>query len=522
MNSPQRHFSVRRKLLLSFAVVLIATVGVGLASAWSIERLGQSVTQLSSHSLPTQALTSRMLVLLQSYRTSQYAHISALDPGEQKPIEAQLQRIDTEQTELQTQLQAMLADTPDAALLTDFARGWVAYRDHFNQEILPISQESMGTIAVRKMVGPHEKAFMQMQTQLGELNQHTTARATEVARASDAQRRQALWLNGSVLLAVVCFGAGVAWRTAHAITAPVKQAVALARAVADGDLTHSVQVQTHDEFADLLSTLGDMSQHLAQMVGAIRSGAEAVASTSAQLADSNNKLSQRTDSQTTSLEDTVASVNQMTASVKHGSETARRATDLAERASAVAAQGGLAMGKVVHTMGGIQQSSRKVSEITGVIEALAFQTNLLALNAAVEAARAGEQGRGFAVVATEVRTLAQRSAEAAKGIKELISQSTDQVDAGDHLVRDAMATIEQVVAQVREVSSLVNELAVASNDHNHGMLQVNFIMGEVEESTRMNGELVHETAAAADGLGRHSQALERAVSAFRIGAAEAA
>ena len=300
----------------------------------------------------------------------------------------------------------------------------------------------------------------------------------------------------------------------RSITQPVAQAVELARAVARGDLSGSDIAHGSNEMGRLIAALLQMRRQLTEVVGRVRQGAEGVATASAQIAQGNTDLAARTESQASALEETAASMEQMTATVRQNADSAARASELA---SGVAAQGGEVVAQVVQTMHGIHSSSGKIADIIGVIDSIAFQTNILALNAAVEAARAGEQGRGFAVVASEVRSLAQRSAGAAREIKELISASVHDVERGNALVERAGKTMEDVVTAVRRVNDIMGEISNASREQSLGVAQVGEAVSQMDQTTQQNAALVEEMAAAAASLRSQAQELVEGVAVFKLG-----
>ena len=303
----------------------------------------------------------------------------------------------------------------------------------------------------------------------------------------------------------------------RSITQPVAQAVELARAVARGDLSGSDIAHGSNEMGRLIAALLQMRRQLTEVVGRVRQGAEGVATASAQIAQGNTDLAARTESQASALEETAASMEQMTATVRQNADSAARASELATSASGVAAQGGEVVAQVVQTMHGIHSSSGKIADIIGVIDSIAFQTNILALNAAVEAARAGEQGRGFAVVASEVRSLAQRSAGAAREIKELISASVHDVERGNALVERAGKTMEDVVTAVRRVNDIMGEISNASREQSLGVAQVGEAVSQMDQTTQQNAALVEEMAAAAASLRSQAQDLVEGVAVFKLG-----
>jgi methyl-accepting chemotaxis protein len=303
----------------------------------------------------------------------------------------------------------------------------------------------------------------------------------------------------------------------RAITGPINQAVGIARAVADGDLSQHFEASGNSETALLLMALKDMQTSLSSVVANVRQGSEGVATASAEIASGNHDLSARTESQASALEQTAASMEQLSATVKQNADSARQANQLAASASTVAVKGGAVVAQVVDTMKGINDASRKIADIISVIDGIAFQTNILALNAAVEAARAGEQGRGFAVVASEVRSLAGRSAEAAKEIKTLINASVERVEQGTALVDQAGSTMTEVVSSIKRVTDLMGEISAASNEQSLGVSQVGEAVTQMDQVTQQNAALVEEMAAAASGLQSQAQDLVKVVAVFNLG-----
>ncbi len=317
-----------------------------------------------------------------------------------------------------------------------------------------------------------------------------------------------------VLVLVIAISFGV-YLTGN-ITTPLVQAVRIANSVANGDLTTRIDEVRKDETGELLKALAVMQHGLVDVVSAVRRSSESVSSASAEIAQGNHDLSARTEQQASALEETAASMEELSSTVKLNAENSRQANDLAQNASTLATQGGAAVSQVVDTMRGISDSSKRIAAIIGVIDGIAFQTNILALNAAVEAARAGEQGRGFAVVASEVRSLAGRSAEAAKEIKGLISESVERVDHGVQLVDQAGKTMEEVVAGIRRVTTIMVDISSASNEQSAGASQVGEAVMQMDQSTQQNAALVEQMAAAASSLRNQARELVQSVAVFKL------
>ena len=335
------------------------------------------------------------------------------------------------------------------------------------------------------------------------------------ARVSSLQRNL-LWVAVVLVLTLVMTSV-TALVFVRSMTVPLSQAVALSRAVAQGDLSGAPITHGTNEVGQLLHALLQMRTQLTGVVRSVRGGSEGVATASIQIAQGNTDLSARTESQASALEETAASMEQLNATVRQNADSAQQASQLAASASTVAVQGGEVVAQVVDTMHGINAASQKIADIIGVIDSIAFQTNILALNAAVEAARAGEQGRGFAVVASEVRSLAGRSAEAAREIKALISASVERVEKGNALVDRAGATMSEVVGAIRRVTDIVGEISAASHEQSLGVAQVGEAVTQMDQVTQQNAALVEEMAAAASSLQNQAKDLVQVVSVFRLG-----
>jgi methyl-accepting chemotaxis protein len=340
------------------------------------------------------------------------------------------------------------------------------------------------------------------------------AEATRAASESVSATARAAVVAALVTCAVALMLVG--WVISRGIVRPIQRAVEIAEQVARGDLRARIEVSGQDETAQLLNALRSMNDKLSHVVGAVREGSYNIADGTGQIAMGNMDLSQRTELQASNLQQTAASMEQITSTVRNNSDTARAAADLAGTMSESAASGGAAVAQVVGTMAEITQSSRKMGDIIGVIDGIAFQTNILALNAAVEAARAGEHGRGFAVVATEVRGLAQRSAVAAKEIKALIEASVEGVERGAAQADAAGNTMDDIVAKVGRVTQLIGEISSATQEQTSGLGQINVAVAQLDQVTQQNAALVEQSAAAAESLKKQAEQLVQAVAIFQL------
>ncbi len=358
---------------------------------------------------------------------------------------------------------------------------------------------------------------------LGDLKQATNALAarqkelsTKTADAADATFRQSQQLSWGLGALALALAAAIAYWITASITRPANRALGIAQTVASGDLTSQIHSDTTDEMGQLLQALKAMNDNLATTVGTVRSGTDTIATAALEVASGSLDLSSRTEQQASSLEETASSMEQLTSTTKQNAENARQANALARSASEVAARGGQVIDQVTGTMNEINASSSRIADIIGVIDGIAFQTNILALNAAVEAARAGEDGRGFAVVASEVRNLAQRSASAAREIKELIDASTVKVASGSELVNTASQTMREIVSSVQRVTDIMAEISSASAEQTAGIEQINQAVMQMDAVTQQNAALVEQSAAASESMQEQAATLAQAVAVFRL------
>ncbi|WP_170211814.1 methyl-accepting chemotaxis protein [Rhodoferax bucti] len=418
-------------------------------------------------------------------------------------------------SELQKKIEEMPLGDDDKAQMKKIAelrKAMIAVREKA-RDAKKAGDEAGAAQMLKAEFEPAMAAYIAGQAQMVELQkQHLQRIDKEVL-----ERRTANITSILVSLAVIVIlaVAATAWLV-RSIREPLDLANSLASRIAEGDLTHSVHSDRTDEFGQLLHSLEAMNISLGRMVSEIRGGTDSIAIASAEIATGNNDLAQRTEQTSSNLQATASSMDGLTNTVQHSAESARQASSLAANASMVAQRGSEVVTQVVSTMQEIDASSKKIADIISVIDGIAFQTNILALNAAVEAARAGEQGRGFAVVASEVRSLAGRSAEAAKEIKALIGTSVDKVESGTLLVNDAGSTMEDIMQSVRRVADVVGEITAAANEQSSGISGVNQAIGNLDQMTQQNAALVEESAAAAESLREQADRMKQAVAVFKV------
>lgn len=386
---------------------------------------------------------------------------------------------------------------------------------HFKEAVDLAAQfntEQAGAVITGKIDPLQTRAAAELSSFIA-LQKLRTDEATDKANAS---HRATVGLMGAAATAVLILAGLMAWFLTVSITVPLQAALDATTRVAKGDLLSDIQVVGHDEAAHLQAGLLEMRDSLSRMVSAVRTAAENISTGANEISSGNANLSQRTETQASNLEETAASMEELSSTVKNNADTARQANQMAGSASTAAVKGGQVVGQVVVTMQEITAASRKIADIIGVIDGIAFQTNILALNAAVEAARAGEQGRGFAVVASEVRSLAGRSAEAAREIKSLIGASVEKVEAGSQLVGEAGESMNDIVAQVKRVADLIGEISSSAHEQTSGIDQINQAISQLDNVTQQNAALVEEAAAAADSLNQQACHMVEVVSAFSL------
>ncbi|MBL8301181.1 MAG: HAMP domain-containing protein, partial [Ideonella sp.] len=424
-------------------------------------------------------------------------------------------------SELQKKLQDSITSDTGKALFADIGNKRKAYieaREEVFAALKNADQPAAEALLASKML-PASTSYLDS---MAKLQTFQDTRAKEVIDEVEAGLTRAELVLGVLFAVSLGLGIGMAWVITRSVTGPVGEAVRVAETIATNDLSREIDDHRKDELGDLLRALGKMQSSLRGVVSQVRSASSNISTASAEIATGNQDLSARTEQTASNLQQTASSMEQLTGTVKQSADSARQANQLASSAAEVAARGGQVVSQVVSTMDEINASSKKIADIIGVIDGIAFQTNILALNAAVEAARAGEQGRGFAVVASEVRSLAGRSAEAAKEIKSLIGASVDRVDAGSKLVADAGRTMQEIVGSVQRVSDIIGEITAAAAEQSDGIGQVNTAVTQLDQMTQQNAALVEQSAAAAESLKDQANRLVGVIGGFRLDSGDSA
>jgi len=507
------------RLGIGFGATLLFLCLVGALGLVQASRIYDGTQDLATNLLPSVQRLGNIRALASETRQASLGYLIATSPSERKSQRSKHDAALSELSRVWPQYEAVVGSAEELQLSNQIKAAWNTYLSlDKNLNALSDSGDEHFADARSLAGGESSRAF----TTVTELVAQDIALNSKGADDDSAQAAAAF--HNALLFTWVLIGIAialsliVAFVITRSITVPISISVKIAQTVAQGDLTSRIEVSGKDETSQLLRALKHMNERLAEVVGRVRSGSESIATGAAQIAAGNTDLSQRTEEQAASLEETAASMEELTSTVKQNTESARQGNTLAANASDIAQRGGDVVGRVIETMHAISASSGKVAEIISVIEAIAFQTNILALNAAVEAARAGDQGRGFAAVAGEVRTLAQRSASAAKEIKGLITHSVDRVKAGSVLVEEAGTTMGEVVLAVKRVSDLMGEITAASLEQHTGIEQVNTAVAQMDKVTLQNAALVEEASATAQSMAAQSNTLREIVSIFRLGA----
>ncbi len=510
-----RNIRIGQRLTIGFGLVIALLAVLAGIALMRIQSLSNDITQLIDQDYPRSILAHRIKADVNEVSRSMLSILIMTEPGQ---IEEELKKVDkyTRSSEdLLKQLQQSVKDDEGVKLMADITK----VRDKAKKSqnaFVGLVKEDLKEDAMTKFLFSIRPAHTRYFDHLDKLVALQEANMVASGKRSTDQSRKTEAQILVVTLIAVSASLGIALFSTRSITRPLNRAVQVAQQVANGDLTANISSQSEDETGQLMRALDHMNRSLQQIVGNVRQGTQAIASASVQIASGNSDLSIRTEEQAASLQQTSGAMSELTRIVRLNADNASQANQLAMSASSVAAQGGEVVEQVVQTMGSIDASSRKIVDIISVIDGIAFQTNILALNAAVEAARAGEQGRGFAVVAGEVRTLAQRSATAAKEIKSLIGESVEKVEQGSRLVTQAGSTMTDVVASVRRVTDIISEITSASQSQSQGIEAVNRTIHQMDGVTQQNAALVEQAAAAAESMQNQAQGLAEMVSIFKL------
>ncbi|MGB9990029.1 methyl-accepting chemotaxis protein [Massilia sp. SM-13] len=511
--------NITRQLILTLGIALMALTGLGAGGAWQLNRAQERFDTVQSRIIPSiQGLNAAKGYLadarLAGYRLSVFSNLddkSALDKAIATANEKFNEVVDQYARE-------RVYDDTDRKMLEADKAAMEAYRAALKPFLAASHAGDMDGVRATLLAGtPLALTAAGVKKSLDDHIAYNSKLVENVKAESDAAYAFALRSMLAVLAAVVLLTSVLAWHIYRTISGGLGKIQGTLETVsASLDLSRTMPVQRMDEVGHTATAFNKLLERMVEVIGTVRMSADSVSVAAKQIAAGNSDLSSRTEQQASSLEETASSLEELTAAVKQNTDNARQANGLAHAASDVAVKGGAVVSEVVNTMGSINDSARKIVDIIGVIDGIAFQTNILALNAAVEAARAGEQGRGFAVVASEVRNLAQRSAAAAKEIKSLIGDSVDKVNAGSALVDQAGATMEEIVTSIRRVTDIMSEIASASEEQSAGIEQVNQAIAEMDQVTQQNAALVEEAAAAAESLQDRAADLVSAVSAFTL------
>ena len=510
--SPLHHWRIGARLFVAFGAVLALLLVVAVVAVWNLNTLSHTTRHMTQVTWAKADAASRLglITALNARRTAEQVFS---DPQRRQQLRDEIVASREAFVVSIKRLQELLFLDEGKALLAKIeqARGIYVQSQTKFYALLDAGDMEGATHELQTVTLVQLALISQYCQDLSDLqNRLAQEDGAQAVAAADWAR----WIVIATGLIAAALGMGLAWVITRSITRPLVQAVGVAQSVAQGQLGNAMAIDRSDETGDLLQTLQAMDQSLVQIVTNVRQGSDAIATATTQIATGNLDLSGRTEEQASALEQTTAAMHELSGTVAQNYESGKQASALAETAAQVAMRGGKVVAEVVDTMEAINTSSRKIADIIGIIDSIAFQSNILALNAAVEAARAGEQGRGFAVVASEVRALAGRSADAAREIKGLIAESVGNVSNGSTQVEKAGSTMDEIVVSVRRVADIMREMSKASQDQTVGIAQINQAMQQMDQVTQENAALVEEAAAAAQSLQSQAQALVHTVSVF--------
>jgi methyl-accepting chemotaxis protein len=511
---------ISKKLLISFILVLALTSALGAFAIVQLGKVNQASTDIATNWLPSVRTSLELKVLLVRIRSVQLQHVLSSTEADFVANEKLLDDMVPAMKKKLADYEKLIDTDIEKAVYPQLVKNFDAFLA-LQKKILDLSRQNKNEEAREVIMKEATPIYLAMFANADKLVAANQEGADLADTSAEATYNSSRIMIVAMLAACIVLGMLMAVWVARIVSNPLRLAVNVAQRVADGDLTADIRPSSKDETGQLMTSLKAMNDSLFKIVSQVRQGTDTIATASNEIAVGNLDLSSRTEQQASSLEETASSMEELTSTVKQNADNARQANQLAVSASEVAIQGGSVVEQVVNTMGSINDSSKKIVDIISVIDGIAFQTNILALNAAVEAARAGEQGRGFAVVASEVRSLAQRSASAAKEIKALIDDSVEKVDTGSKLVAQAGSTMSEVVSSVKRVTDIVGEITAASQEQSAGIEEVNQAITQMDEVTQQNAALVEEAAAAAQSLQDQAAKLAEIVSVFKLDNAQA-
>ena len=513
------NMKIGKRLAAGFAVIMLLSLVVTAIGIWRLQVVAEVTRAMVEQSARKERLIASWYGSLRAGVVRTIAISRSADTTLKTYFIDEAKASTNNSSRLQKEIGELLRSDEEKALFQNIAEQRKVYLASHNRilELKSGGNIDEGNRLLDQEFVPLAKSYQDAMLKLLELEQREIDKTTRhIEDIADDSSRLLVILEAVALL----FGCFCAWYLTLGITRPVNVAVGISRRVADGDLTAALTGDVHsfgkDEVGQLLSSLHDMRGSLRNIVSNVRTGTNTIMVASGEISTGNSDLSMRTEQQASALEETASAMEELTSTVRQNADNANTASRLAATASGIAIEGGDVVGRVVDTMNANNSSSRQIVDIISVIDGIAFQTNILALNAAVEAARAGEQGRGFAVVASEVRSLAQRSATAAREIKQLIGTSVQNVDDGSQLVAQAGATMARIVDSIKQVAGVVNDISVASREQSSGIEQVSTAISQMDEMTQQNAALVEQAAAAANAMQHQAAALAQLVSVFAL------
>jgi len=506
------------KLSGSFAVLLVLMVFLGGFSLYQLNSLNNAATAITGEWLPASKAAADLNLHTSDLRIAEISHILSTSDQDMQQIEKEIADLLAKIGKTGEESRKLISSPEEQKIFDSFSERWEQYLAA-QRQLIALSRANKTEEARAFLNGQSKQVYDAMSDQLIKLSDLNTAGGISASEVANQTFAMSQTLVIAILAIAIIIGIVLALMITRNLLAQLggepKYAAEVMQKIAAGDLSSNIEANA--KYPDsMLSAVKAMQDSLVKIVNEIRNSTDTITTASSEIASGNSDLSQRTEEQASSLEETASSMEELTSTVKQNADNARQANQLAAGASEVAVKGGAVVGQVVQTMSSINESSKKIVDIISVIDGIAFQTNILALNAAVEAARAGEQGRGFAVVATEVRTLAQRSAAAAKEIKELISDSVSKVEDGTRLVDEAGTTMDEIVSAVKRVTDIMAEISAASQEQSSGIEQVNQAVTQMDEVTQQNAALVEQAAAAAESMQEQAQELTQSVSTFRL------